>query len=666
MFKKILIANRGEIACRIIKTAHNMGIATVAVYSEADKDALHVDLADEAVFIGPSASKESYLVMDKIIDACKQTGAEAVHPGYGFLSENAEFSRRLEEEGIKFIGPKHYSVGKMGDKIESKKLALEARVNTIPGYNEAIAGPDEAVKIAQGIGYPVMIKASAGGGGKGLRVAFNDQDAHEGFTSCVNEAKNAFGDDRVFIEKYVLEPRHIEIQVLGDSFGNYVYLNERDCSIQRRHQKVIEEAPSPFVDPVMRKAMGEQAVALARAVQYESAGTVEFVVGADKSFYFLEMNTRLQVEHPVTELITGVDLVELMIRVAAGEKLPLTQDQVQLNGWAMECRINAEDPFRGFLPSTGRLIKFQPPKEIPGQVRVDTGVYEGGEISMFYDSMISKLIVHGATREQAISRMRDALNAFVIRGISSNIPFQAALMQHPRFQSGNFNTGFIAEEYPKGFDASMVPHDDPVLLVSVAAYVYRAYTDRGASVSGQLQGHERIVSDKWCVVRLRRRGNEKHMVVARPIHGGYHVEYLGENYEIRSDWKLGESLFNGTCNGEEFTLQVERRRTRYVLFHWGAHASFMVMSARAAELLALMPEKLPPDLSKYLLSPMPGLLREVAVKVGQEVKAGEKLAVIEAMKMENILRADQDCKVKKISAAAGDSLAVDQVIIEFE
>ncbi|MBL0353749.1 MAG: acetyl/propionyl/methylcrotonyl-CoA carboxylase subunit alpha [Candidatus Dechloromonas phosphoritropha] len=666
MFKKILIANRGEIACRIIKTAHNMGIATVAVYSEADKDALHVDLADEAVFIGPSASKESYLVMDKIIDACKQTGAEAVHPGYGFLSENAEFSRRLEEEGIKFIGPKHYSVGKMGDKIESKKLALEARVNTIPGYNEAIAGPDEAVKIAQGIGYPVMIKASAGGGGKGLRVAFNDQEAHEGFTSCVNEAKNAFGDDRVFIEKYVLEPRHIEIQVLGDSFGNYVYLNERDCSIQRRHQKVIEEAPSPFVDPVMRKAMGEQAVALARAVQYESAGTVEFVVGADKNFYFLEMNTRLQVEHPVTELITGVDLVELMIRVAYGEKLPLTQDEVRLDGWAMECRINAEDPFRGFLPSTGRLIKFQPPKEIPGQVRVDTGVYEGGEISMFYDSMISKLIVHGATREQAISRMRDALNAFVIRGISSNIPFQAALMQHPRFQSGNFNTGFIAEEYPKGFDASMVPHDDPVLLVSVAAYVYRAYTDRGASVSGQLHGHERMVSDKWCVVRLHRRGNEKHMVIARPILGGYHVEYKGENYEIRSDWKLGESLFNGTCNGEEFTLQVERRKTRYVLFHWGAHASFMVMSARAAELLALMPEKLPPDLSKYLLSPMPGLLREVAVKAGQEVKAGEKLAVIEAMKMENILRADQDCKVKKISAAAGESLAVDQVIIEFE
>ncbi len=666
MFTKILIANRGEIACRVIKTARKMGIATVAVYSEADKDALHVDLADEAVCIGPAASKESYLVMDKIIAACKATGAQAVHPGYGFLSENAEFSRRLEEEGIKFIGPKHYSVGKMGDKIESKKLALEAKVNTIPGYNEAIAGPEQAVEIAKGIGYPVMIKASAGGGGKGLRVAFNDQEAFEGFTSCVNEAKNAFNDDRVFIEKYVLEPRHIEIQVLGDSFGNYVYLNERDCSIQRRHQKVIEEAPSPFVDPAMRKAMGEQAVALARAVQYESAGTVEFVVGADKSFYFLEMNTRLQVEHPVTELITGVDLVELMIRVAAGEKLPLTQDEVQLNGWSMECRINAEDPFRGFLPSTGRLVKFQPPKEVPGQVRVDTGVYDGGEISMFYDSMIAKLIVHGATREQAISRMRDALNGFVIRGISSNIPFQAALMQHPRFQSGNFNTGFIAEEYPKGFDASMVPHDDPALLVSVAAYVYRAFTDRSASISGQLQGHERLVSDNWMVIRLNKDGNEHHPVIAKPIPGGYHVEYKGEAYELKSDWKLGESLFNGTCNGEPFTLQVERHKTKYSLFHWGTRADFMVMSARAAELLALMPEKLPPDLSKFLLSPMPGLLREVAVTVGQDVKAGEKLAVIEAMKMENILKAEQDCKVKKVLGVAGQSLAVDEIIIEFE
>ncbi len=667
MFKKILIANRGEIACRVIKTARKMGIATVAVYSEADKDALFVDLADEAVCIGPAASKESYLVADKIIAACKQTGAEAVHPGYGFLSENAEFSRRLEEQGIKFIGPKHYSIAKMGDKIESKKLAIEAKVNTIPGHNDAIDGPDAAVEIAKKIGYPVMIKASAGGGGKGLRVAYNDAEAHEGFSSCVNEARNSFGDDRVFIEKYVLEPRHIEIQVLGDSHGNYVYLNERDCSIQRRHQKVIEEAPSPFVDPEMRKAMGEQAVALARAVNYESAGTVEFVVsGATKEFYFLEMNTRLQVEHPVTELITGLDLVEQMIRVAYGEKLPLTQADVKIDGWSMECRINAEDPFRGFLPSTGRLVKFQPPAEIPGQVRVDTGVYDGGEISMFYDSMIAKLIVHGATREQAISRMRDALNAFVIRGISSNIPFQAALMQHPVFHSGIFDTGFIPKHYPTGFDASMVPHDDPALLVSVAAFVYRAFTDRAASVSGQLQGHERLVGDQWVVVRLNGEQKENHPVTARPIQGGYHVEYNGKSYELLSDWKLGESLFKGTCNGEEFTLQVERHKTKYSLFHWGTRADFMVMSARAAELLALMPEKPAPDLSKFLLSPMPGLLREVAVKVGQEVKAGEKLAVIEAMKMENILKAEQDCKVKKISAAVGESLSVDQVIIDFE
>ncbi len=663
MFKKILIANRGEIACRVIKTARKMGIKTVAVYSEADKDALFVEMADEAVCIGPAASKESYLVADKIIAACKETGAEAVHPGYGFLSENAEFSRRLEEQGIKFIGPKHYSIAKMGDKIESKKLAIEAKVNTIPGYNDAIAGPDEAVEIAKKIGYPVMIKASAGGGGKGLRVAYNDAEAHEGFSSCVNEARNSFGDDRVFIEKYVLEPRHIEIQVLGDSHGNYVYLNERDCSIQRRHQKVIEEAPSPFVDAEMRKAMGEQAVALARAVNYESAGTVEFVVsGATKEFYFLEMNTRLQVEHPVTELITGLDLVEQMIRVAYGEKLPLTQADVKINGWSMECRINAEDPFRGFLPSTGRLVKFQPPEEAPGQVRVDTGVYDGGEISMFYDSMIAKLIVHGSTREQAISRMRDALNAFVIRGISSNIPFQAALMQHPRFQSGIFDTSFIAKEYPNGFDASMVPHDDPALLISVAAYVHRSYIDRAAKVSGQLPGHERQVGDEWVVIR----NNERFPVVAKPIEGGYLVEYNGEKYELLSSWRLGQSLFNGTCNGEPFTLQVERHRMTYQLFHWGTRADMMVMSARAAELLAMMPEKQAPDLSKFLLSPMPGLLREVAVAVGQEVKAGEKLAVIEAMKMENILKADQDCKVKKISAAAGESLSVDQVIIEFE
>ncbi len=670
MFTKILIANRGEIACRVIKTARKMGIKTVAVYSEADKDALFVEMADEAVCIGPAASKESYLVADKIIAACKQTGAQAVHPGYGFLSENAEFSRRLEEQGIKFIGPKHYSIAKMGDKIESKKLAIAAKVNTIPGHNEAIAGPDEAVKIAQGIGYPVMIKASAGGGGKGLRVAYNDAEAHEGFSSCVNEARNSFGDDRVFIEKYVLEPRHIEIQLLGDSHGNYVYLNERDCSIQRRHQKVIEEAPSPFVDPEMRKAMGEQAVALARAVQYESAGTVEFVVsGATKEFYFLEMNTRLQVEHPVTELITGLDLVELMIRVAYGEKLPLAQADVGINGWAMECRINAEDPFRGFLPSTGRLVKFQPPAETTdanGTTRVDTGVYDGGEISMYYDSMIAKLIVHAPTRMQAVERMRDALNGFVIRGISSNIPFQAALMQHPVFHSGVFDTGFIPKYYPNGFDASMVPHDDPALMVAVAAYVHRSYIDRAAKVSGQLPGHERKVGNDWVVVKLSKESKAYSPLVATPTANGYHIELNGKAYDLKSDWQLGQSLFTGTCNGETFTLQVERHGLSYRLFHWGTQADYQVMPKQAADLLMLMPIKLPPDLSKFLLSPMPGLLREVAVTVGQNVKAGEKLAVIEAMKMENILKADQDCKVKKISAAAGESLTVDQTIIEFE
>ncbi len=663
MFKKILIANRGEIACRVIKTARKMGIQTVAVYSEADKEALHVDLADEAVCIGPAASKESYLVMDKIIAACKQTGAQAVHPGYGFLSENAEFSRRLEEEGIKFIGPKHYSVAKMGDKIESKKLAIEAGVNTIPGYNDAIAGAEEAVEIAKKIGYPVMIKASAGGGGKGLRVAYNDSEAFEGFSSCVNEARNSFGDDRVFIEKYVLEPRHIEIQVLGDSHGNYVYLNERECSIQRRHQKVIEEAPSPFLDPATRKAMGEQAVALARAVNYESAGTVEFVVsGATKEFYFLEMNTRLQVEHPVTELITGLDLVEQMIRVAYGEKLPIAQADVRINGWSMECRINAEDPFRGFLPSTGRLVTFQPPAEVPGQVRVDTGVYEGGEISMYYDSMIAKLITHGANRDQAIERMREALNAFVIRGIGSNIPFQAALMQHPRFVSGNFNTGFIADEYPKGFDASMVPHDDPALFIAVAAALHRSFEDRDSQISGQMPGHERVVGDDYTVIR----GDERNVVEVLPANGGYDVKLAGETFALRTDWQFGEVLMNGSLNGKPFTVQVARTGLRYRLSHNGTQAVLLVMSARWAELQSLMPTKLPPDLSRFLLSPMPGLLREIAVSVGQEVKAGEKLAVIEAMKMENVLKAEQDGTVKKIVATAGASLAVDEVIVEFE
>ncbi|MBI4997155.1 MAG: acetyl-CoA carboxylase biotin carboxylase subunit [Rhodocyclales bacterium] len=664
MFKKILIANRGEIACRVIKTARKMGIKTVAVYSEADKDAMHVEMADESVCIGPAPSKESYLVAEKIIAACKQTGAEAVHPGYGFLSENEAFSRTLEEQGIVFIGPKHYSVAAMGDKIASKKLALQAKVNVIPGYNDAIATPEEAVKIAKGIGYPVMIKASAGGGGKGLRVAFNDQEAHEGFASCKTEAKNAFGDDRIFIEKYVEEPRHIEIQVLGDAHGNCVYLHERECSIQRRHQKVIEEAPSPFLDVATRKAMGEQAVALAKAVNYQSAGTVEFVVGGkDKAFYFLEMNTRLQVEHPVTEMITGYDLVELMIRVAAGEKLPFGQKDVPLKGWAMECRINAEDPFRNFLPSTGRLIKFAPPTEASGAVRVDTGVYEGGEISMYYDSMIAKLIVHGSTREQAIGRMRDALNGFVIRGVASNIAFQAALMQHPRFVSGNFNTGLIAESYPKGFNAVDVPHDDPAMLITVAAAMHRQYLARNGSISGQMPGHE-FKPGAAFVVRLD--DGADHEVSVEPAAGGWDVSFAGDRYEIRSDWQFGENIYQGTINNEPFCMQVERRGLKYRLFHWGTQMDLMVMTARAAHLQALMPHKAPPDMSKFLLSPMPGLLTQIAVQAGQEVKAGEVLAKIEAMKMENVLKAERDCVVEKLLARAGESLAVDQPIIAFQ
>ena len=662
MFKKILIANRGEIACRVIKTARRMGISTVAVYSEADRDSLHVLSADESVCIGPPPSKDSYLSIDKIIAACKQTGAEAVHPGYGFLSENQEFSKRLEENGIVFIGPKHYSVAAMGDKIESKKLAIAAKVNTISGYNDAISDSQHAVEIARGIGYPVMIKASAGGGGKGLRVAHNDAEAAEGFDSCRNEARNSFGDDRVFIEKFVEGPHHIEIQVIGDAHGNTIYLLERECSIQRRHQKVIEEAPSPFIDDSIRKAMGAQAVALAKAVNYQSAGTVEFVVGSDKSFYFLEMNTRLQVEHPVTEMITGLDLVELMIRIAAGEKLDLTQDDITPKGWAIECRINAEDPYRGFLPSTGRLVKFQQPETSNGKVRVDTGVYEGGEISMHYDSMIAKLICHGETRLQAIERMRDALNGFFIRGVSSNIPFQSALMQHPRFVSGIFTTAFIAEEYPRGFVAAEVPYDDPALLAAVAAFARRRYIDRAVKISNQMPGHERKVGNNWVVVIEKR----NFPLVISVIPGGYSFVANEKQYDIVSDWVFRDPIFKGTCNGKPICMQLERSGLEYRISHFGKQVKAVVLTAKGDRLLALMPVKLPPDFSKFLLSPMPGLLREVAVHAGQAVRAGEKLAVIEAMKMENTLKAEKDCQVKRIVAEPGESLSVDQVIIEFE
>ena len=665
MFKKILIANRGEIACRVIKTARKMGIKTVAVYSEADRDARHVELADEAVCIGPAPSRESYLVMDNIIKACKDTGAEAVHPGYGFLSENEAFAKRLEEEGITFIGPKHYSIAAMGDKIASKKLANEAKVNTIPGYNDAIDTAESAVEIAKGIGYPVMIKASAGGGGKGLRVAFNDKEAFEGFTACKNEARNSFGDDRVFIEKFVEEPRHIEIQVLGDSHGNAVYLWERECSIQRRHQKVIEEAPSPFISDETRKAMGDQAVALAKAVKYQSAGTVEFVVGKDQSFYFLEMNTRLQVEHPVTESITGLDLEEQMIRVAAGEKLSFGQKDIQRNGWSMECRINADDPYRNFLPSTGRLVRYQPPEEVNG-VRVDTGVYEGGEIPMHYDSMIAKLIVHGKDRLDAITKMRAALNEFVIRGIHSNIPFQAALMQHPRFISGDFNTGFIAEQFPHGFRASDVKAEDPKLMDALATAVHRRYLDRAAGIYGQLEGHEVKIPTEF-VVAAGEAGKMNY--VATSVHEtarGYEVTVDGSVYKIDSDWNPGQIIYKATVNGREIALQVERTGMFYRLQFDGVRVDSMVLTPQAAEMQKLMPFKEPPDMSKFLLSPMPGLLVDVAVTVGQKVEAGQRLAAIEAMKMENVLVATQDGVVAAVMAAKGESLAVDQEILRFE
>ncbi len=680
MFTKILIANRGEIACRVIATAKRMGIATVAVYSDADKNARHVALADEAVRIGPAASRDSYLLGDVIISAAKQFGAQAIHPGYGFLSENEDFARVCEENGIVFIGPKHEAIASMGDKIASKKLAALANVNTIPGVNEAIESADKAVEIANSIGYPVMIKASAGGGGKGLRVAYSDKEASEGFASCRNEARNSFGDDRVFIEKFVEEPRHIEIQLLGDAHGNVLFLNERECSIQRRHQKVIEEAPSPFISDETRQAMGKQAVALAKAVKYQSAGTVEFVVGKDQSFYFLEMNTRLQVEHPVTECITGIDLVEWMIRVAAGEKLPFTQSDIRRDGWAIECRINAEDPFRNFLPSTGRLTRFQAPPVSMFQadtdhlygVRVDTGVQEGGEIPMHYDSMIAKLIVHGRDRNDAIAKMRDALNAFVIRGINSNIPFQSALLAHPDFVAGQFNTGFIAEHFGKGFGTDDVSHSDADFLIALAAFVRRKSRERAASLSGQLPGYDVKVGQTYTVISLDAQGHHGYTQVEVDDVGGRSTAVIkvnDKNYAIESHSRLNDIAIEGTVNGQYFVAQVERGSLKNPLVlqiqHHGLRIEALVISPRMADLYRLMPFKPPADMSRFVLSPMPGLLVEVAVSLGQKVQAGERVAVIEAMKMENVLFASQDGVVKSIEASKGDSLSVDQVIVEF-
>ncbi|HZP99009.1 MAG TPA: acetyl/propionyl/methylcrotonyl-CoA carboxylase subunit alpha [Reyranella sp.] len=637
MFDKILIANRGEIACRVIRTAKKLGIKTVAVYSEADADALHVREADEKVFIGPAPSTQSYLVIDKIVEACRKTGAQAVHPGYGFLSEKQEFQKALAKAKIAFIGPEAHAIHAMGDKIESKKLAQKAGVSTVPGYLHALKDADEAVKIAKQVGYPVMIKASAGGGGKGMRIAYSDAEAREGFVSATNEAKASFADDRVFIEKYVEEPRHIEIQLIADGHGNCVYLWERECSIQRRHQKVIEEAPSPFLDAKTRKAMGEQAVALAKAVKYKSAGTVEFIVDKNRKFYFLEMNTRLQVEHPVTELITGLDLVELMIRVAAGEKLPFQQKDVKLEGWAVEARLYAEDPFRNFLPSTGRLVKYREPAA-GKDVRVDSGVYEGGEISMFYDPMIAKLCTYGKDRPAAIDRMRRALDEFYVRGVSHNVPFLAALMAHPRFRAGKLTTNFIAEEFKGGFTAAHLPPKDPAVLAAVAATLDRKTGER--------------------VVMLNRQ--PMHVVVdANGIKVG------DRTIRIDTDWAPGKPLFHAKIDGETVAVQVDAFGSGWRLTHEGGQAEALVLTPRQAELYALMPVKAAPDTSKFLLSPMPGLLASVAVSEGQEVKAGEALAVVEAMKMENVLRATRDGTVKTLHAKAGDSLRVDQKIIEF-
>jgi propionyl-CoA carboxylase alpha chain len=660
MFEKILIANRGEIACRVIKTARKMGIKTVAVYSEADKDALHAQMADERVHIGAPPSAESYLVMDRIVQACRDTGAQAVHPGYGFLSENSQFCEALEKEGIAFIGPATYAINSMGDKITSKKLAEKAGVNVIPGFTGVVRDADHAVEISAGIGYPVMLKASAGGGGKGMRVAWDEAGCREGFERASNEARSSFGDDRIFIEKFIEEPRHIEIQVMADTHGNIIYLGERECSIQRRHQKVIEEAPSPFLDQATRKAMGEQAVQLARAVQYRSAGTVEFIVDAKRNFYFLEMNTRLQVEHPVTEMITGQDLVELMIRVADGEELPLKQEDVTLTGWSMETRVYAEDPFRNFLPSIGRLVYYQPPEG--ENVRVDTGVYEGGEVSMFYDPMIAKLVTYGANREEAMDRMSQALDEYYIRGVQHNIGFLNALLVHPRFREGRLSTNFIAEEYPDGFSAADMVHEDPAKSVAITACVHRDFTERASRLSGQMPGHERRHSDNWVVVV----GGEEHLVHVAITPDGYHVEFEGKSYDVVTDWDMGKPLLRGTLNGEVICYQVEREGIWYHLVHRGTQTDALVMTPRAAELHAKMPEKVAPDLSKFLLSPMPGLLVKMSVKEGDEVKKGQELAVIEAMKMENVLRAEQDAVVSRVASVVGDSLMVDQVLIEFE
>ncbi|WP_372837991.1 acetyl-CoA carboxylase biotin carboxylase subunit [Phaeovulum sp.] len=666
MFKKILVANRGEIACRVIKSARKMGIATVAVYSDADRNALHVRMADEAVHIGPAPANQSYIVIDKIIEAVRQTGAEAVHPGYGFLSENRKFAAALEAEGVVFIGPPSAAIEAMGDKITSKKIAQEAGVSTVPGYMGLIEDAEEAVKISQQVGYPVMIKASAGGGGKGMRIAWNDAEAREGFQSSKNEAASSFGDDRIFIEKFVTQPRHIEIQVLADKHGNTLYLHERECSIQRRNQKVIEEAPSPFLDADTRKAMGEQACALARAVGYTSAGTVEFIVDGARNFYFLEMNTRLQVEHPVTELITGVDIVEQMIRVAAGKPLPFKQSDLKINGWAIESRLYAEDPYRGFLPSIGRLTRYRPPVEgktmSGGIVRNDTGVYEGGEISMFYDPMIAKLCTWAPTRGEAIEEMRLALDTFEVEGIGHNLPFVAAVMDHPRFVEGNISTAFIAEEYPDGFAGATLAPELTRRIAAACAAMNRVAEIRRTRISGTLGNHERRVGEDW-VVLLQ---GVEYAVRISADHKGSTVHFADGAVRVTSDWVPGQPLARLMIDGTPLVLKVGKIPSGLRIRARGADLKVQVRTPRQAELARLMLEKLPPDTSRFLLCPMPGLIVKISVVEGQEVHEGQPLATVEAMKMENILKAERKGVVKKITAKPGASLKVDEVIMEFE
>ena len=664
MFDKILIANRGEIACRVIRTARKMGIKTVAVYSDADALAPHVRMADEAVHLGPPPASESYLLADKIIAACKATGAQAVHPGYGFLSERESFAKALKEADIAFIGPPANAIAAMGDKIESKKLAKQAGVNVVPGFLGEIADTEEAVKIAGDIGYPVMMKASAGGGGKGMRLAWSEQDVREGFEATKREGLASFGDDRVFIEKFIESPRHIEIQLLGDQHGNIVYLNERECSIQRRHQKVVEEAPSPFVTPEMRKAMGEQAVALAQAVGYYSAGTVELIVsGADKTgqgFYFLEMNTRLQVEHPVTEEITGLDLVEQMIRVAAGEKLGFTQDEVKLNGWSMESRVYAEDPYRNFLPSTGRLTRYRPPVEsrsAEAVVRVDTGVMEGGEVSMFYDPMIAKLVSWAPTREAAIDLQIDAIDRYEIEGVGTNLDFLSALAQHPRFRSGNITTGFIAEEYPEGFAGAPETPATLKVIAAVGAAIAQADSARAAEIDGQLGG-PLAVSDHWTV----RIDSSEHDVVLEPES----ATIDGESVALTFGYRPGTSLVEAEVDGEPVALRIVRKRGALRVTTAGRVRTVQAMRPAVAMLRQHMIEKPAPDMSRFLVSPMPGLLTRLLVAEGEKVEAGQPLATVEAMKMENMLRAEKAATVSKVAADVGASLMIDQVILEFE